>query len=268
VKRIGALGPLVSELRGIVGALSDVADPAPAGPVLVTGMLAEQLARQLGEGAAPGGVVAADASRVAGSSVLVHVIAGDPGEADDELVRRAETEGVPVILVQLWPQAEWTKPYVLTPFVVECQAGQGFPVGQIAARIVEAVENAPELARKAPVLAEKVEEAVIGTSMIRAAILATLGKSSRSARPLITLEQIRMLAELQQLRKGVPAAGPETLKAFAAVTAAALGTGFLLRGGANVAKRALPAVVVDAAVAAGGTWALGETVRRLADRAA
>lgn len=266
--RIRALTPVLAELRGIVRALNDVADPTPTGPVLVTGMLAEQLARQLGEGAKPGSVVAADASRLPWSSVLVHIIAGDPSDEDDGLVHRADAEGVPVILVQLWPQATWTKPFVLTPFVVECRAGEGFPVQEIAARIVEAVEDSPELARNVPVLEQKVEEAVVGTSMIRAAILATLGKSSRPARPLITLEQIRMLAELHQLRRGVPGAGPDALKAFAPVAAAAVGAGFLFRGGAKAAKRTLPAPIVDAGVAAGGTWVLGEAVRRLASRIA
>jgi len=256
---------VLAEVRGIVGALRKETDPRAVGPVLVTGMLAEQLARQLGAGADPGAVVV-DASRLAHCSVLVHVIAGDPGVADDELVRQADLDGVPVILVQLWPQATWTTPYVFTPFVVECRAGEGFPVPAITARIVEAVEDSVELGRKVPIVQEKVTEAVVGTSMIRAAILASFGKRSRAARPLITLEQIRMLTELRQLDEKTSASGTDALKSIAPFAAAVLGAGFLFREGATAAKRVLPASIVDASVAAAGTWMLGEALRRLSSR--
>jgi hypothetical protein len=259
---------VLGEAKGLAAALRDQAEPDRAGPVLVTGMLAEQLARQLGAEADPGAVVAVDASRLASSSVLVHVIAGDPSADDDALVRRADFEGVPVVFVQLWPPAEWTKPYVLTPFVVECRAGEGFPVPAIAARIVEAVEHPVALARRVPVLHEKVAEAVVGTSMIRTAILASRGKGARSSRPLITLEQVRMLADLRRLDEASPATGQDALKALAPLAAAAVAAGFVFRGGATAAKRVLPAAVVDATVAAVGTWALGEAQRRLSSRAA
>ena len=256
---------VLGELRGIAGTLREEPDRGPVGPILVTGMLAEQLARQLGEGAAPGAVLAEDATRLPHSSVLVHVIAGDPSAADEELVRRADAEGVPVILIQLWPQATWTKPFVLTPFVVECRAGEGFPVPEIAARIVEAVECSVGLARKVPVLHEKALEAVIGTSVIRTAIVASLGKRSRAARPLITLEQIRMLAELRQLTADAPTAGTDA-KAMAPFAGAVLAAGFVFREGATLAKRVLPAPIVDAGVAAAGTWLLGTAFRRLPSR--
>jgi hypothetical protein len=263
---VKGVGAALGEVRSIVGALRDETEPAFAGPVLVTGMLAEQLARQLAEGADPGAVVAGDASRLRRSSVLVHVIAGDPGPDDDKLVRDADMHGVPVILIQLWPQAEWAKTFVLTPFVVECRAGEGFPVSEIAVRIVEAVENPVDLGRRVPVLHEKVAEAVVGTSMVRAALLATLGKKKRSARPLITLEQIRMLAELQRLEQTTPVAGQDALKGAAPFAAAALGAGFALRQVALVARRVLPGTITDAAIAAAGTWALGEALRRYSDR--
>jgi hypothetical protein len=263
VKRAGAA---LGEVRSIVGALRDETEPAHVGPVLVTGMLAAQLAKQLGEGADPGAVVADDASRLPRSSVLVHVIAGDPGPDDDELVRDADKGGVPVVLVQLWPQAEWTKPFVLTPFVVECRAGEGFPVNEISVRIVEAVESPVDLGRRVPVLHEKVAEAVVGTSIVRTALLASLGKRKRSARPLITLEQIRMLAELRRLEQATPASGQDALKEAAPFAAAALGAGFVLRQAATVARRVLPGPITDAAIAAAGTYALGEAVRRYSNR--
>jgi hypothetical protein len=265
VKRVGAV---LGEVRGIVGALRDETEQTYVGPVLVTGMLAEQLARQLGADADPGAVVVDDASRLARSAVLVHVIAGDPSAEDDELVHDADTYGVPVILIQLWPQAEWTKPFVLTPFVVECRAGEGFPVNEIAVRIVEAVESPVDLGRRVPVLHDKVKEAVVGTSMVRTALLATLGRSKRSARPLITLEQIRMLAELRRLDQTARVSGQDALKDAAPFAAAALAGGFVFRQAALAARRVLPGTITDAAIAAAGTWALGEALRRYSDRIA
>ncbi len=260
-----ALKPVLMELRSIVGTVREEADTRWVGPVLVTGMLAEQLARQLGQDAAHG-AVQVDASRLEGSSVLVHVIAGDPGVADDDLVRRADHARVPVILIQLWPQASWTTSYVLTPFVVECRAGEGFPMPEISARIVEAVEHPVELARRVPVLEEKTAEAVVGTTIIRSAVLASTGKGARAARPLITLEQIKMLIELRKLEGTVPLAAPDALKAVAPFAVAAVVGGFAFREAANAAKRVLPAAVVDATVAAAGTWVVGAGLRRLSGR--
>ncbi|MGH3065783.1 MAG: hypothetical protein ACRDOF_05710, partial [Gaiellaceae bacterium] len=100
--------------------------PEGAGPVVISGMLAEQLAKELGAGAVAGAVVVDDGTRAATAEVLVHVVAGEPSDADETLVRSADQRGAPVVIVQLWPQADWTPPFVLTPFVVECRAGEGF----------------------------------------------------------------------------------------------------------------------------------------------
>ena len=143
------------EGKGLWSELRD--EPARAeGAVVVSGMLAEQLARQLGAGAEPSAVVAREGGSVARAEVVVRVIAGDPSPEDAALVRAADHEGIPVVLVQLWPQAEWTKPFVLSPFVVECRPGEGFPVVEIADRIGEAVDAAPALAARIPALQEAV----------------------------------------------------------------------------------------------------------------
>jgi|GEM_PF-3923525 len=64
----------------------------------------------------------------------VRIVAGDPSPEDEALVAEAAREGIEVVIVQLWPQADWTRPFVLSPFVVECRAGEGFPVEEIADR--------------------------------------------------------------------------------------------------------------------------------------
>lgn len=259
---------MLAEARSVVSTLREQLEPTFAGPLLVTGMLAEQLARELAQGASPGAVIADDASRLSRSAVVVHVIAGEPSFADRELVSEADDHGVPVVLVQLWPQEDWTPPFVLTPFVVECRAGQGFPIPEISRRIVEAVENPVSLARRVPVLEGPVGDSVVGATAIRAAILGVMGARSgarsQAARPLITLEQLRMIADLRMLRD-VPA-GSDALKSLGGIAVGLVGAGFFFRGAARNARRVFPAPLVNAGVAAAGTWAAGEAFRRLEAR--
>jgi hypothetical protein len=224
-------------------------------------MLAEQLARELAGGAEPGAVVVGDGFRVAGAEVLVHVIAGEPSEADEALVRTADHAGVPVVLIQLWPQVDWQEPFVLAPFVVECRAGEGFPVREIANRIVEASEHAPALASRIPALEEAAAEGVVRGATVRAALLAVAGARKEAARPLIALEQVRMLSKLRSLGAGsTEARAKSTLAGEAAVILAA---GFAFRAAARATRRVLPEPLVSAAVAAAGTWAIGVALRRL-----
>jgi hypothetical protein len=258
------IAAILAEVRRVAEAVQEELDPETAGPLVVSGMLAEQLARELAAGADPGAVVAGDASRLQGASALVHVMAGEPSAADDTLVRQADALGVPVVLVQLWPQEEWTPPFVLSPFVVECRPGLGFPVTEIARRLVEAVENAPALARRIPVLQDPVGDAVVGTAAIRAAIVGAVGARAREARPLLTLEQIRMLAELRTLNEAPR--GQEALRSLAGLAAGVVGAGFLFREAARNAERALPSPLVRPVVAAAGTWVLGEALRKLEAR--
>jgi hypothetical protein len=255
---------VLGEVRRVADAFRNEQDTSPVGPMLVSGMLAEQLARLLGEHAAPGAVIASDSARVTGSSVLVRVIAGDPSSADEDVVRSAAGEGIPVVLVQLWPQAAWTKPFVLSPFVVECRAGEGFPVPEIAARIAEAVERPASLARRVPALEPKVARRVVAAASVRAAILAAVGTRAKPARPLITLEQVRMLGELSNLSDGERSG--ESIPSLAGLAASTVACGFVFRGAARNVRRVLPAPLVNAAVAGAGTWLLGEAFRRFGNR--
>jgi hypothetical protein len=256
VKRVG---PLLLEARSLASALRDEVEPGDAGHLLVSGMLAEQLARQLSKGAAPGAVVVGDATRLAGGAAVVHVIAGELSVTDEELVHEADRRGVPIVLVQLWPQQDWTEPFVRTPFVVECKAGQGFPIPEIAARISEATASPIALARRVPVLRETVFGSVIGTTALRAAILG----ARSGGRPLITLEQVRMLAGLRELASSK---APVGIAPTAGAAAAVVGGGFVFRETARLARRVLPAPLAEAAVAGAATWLIGEAVRRLEAR--
>jgi len=235
------------------------------GAVVVSGMLAEQLTRQLGAGAEPGAVVARETASVAGAEVVVRVIAGDPSAEDAALVRAADREGIPVVLVQLWPQAEWTKPFVLSPFVVECRPGEGFPVAEIADRIGEAVEGAPALAARIPALQEAVVSDLRRGTVARAALLGLLGARGPS-RPALALEQVRALTRLRALDQ--PTADAADPRSAAGIAALVLAASFAFRAAARATRNTLPEPLVNAAVAAGGTWALTRAVQELQARTA
>ena len=245
----------VLEGRGLWSELRD--EPVRAtGAVVVSGMLAEQLARQLGSGAAPGAVVARESLSVTGAEVAVRVIAGDPSPEDTALVREADREGIPTVLVQLWPQAEWTKPFVLSPFVVECRPGEGFPVREIAHRIGESVEGAPALAARVPALQEAVVADLTRGTIARAALLGFLGRGP--ARSALALEQVRALDP--------QAAGATDPRSTAGIAALVLASSFALRAVARATRGTLPAPLVNAAVASGGTWAVTRAVQELQAR--
>jgi hypothetical protein len=250
------------EGKGLWSELRDEPEEA-AGPVVVSGMLAEQLARQLGAGAEPGAVVAREGRSVAGAAVVVRVIAGDPSPEDTALVRAADREGIPTVLVQLWPQGEWTKPFVLSPFVVECRPGEGFPVDEIAGRIGEAVEGAPALAARVPALQDAVAADLTRGTVARAALLGFLGARG-PARPALAREQVRALSRLRALDP--EASGATDPRSAAGVAALVLASSFAFRAAARATRGMLPAPLVNAAVAAGGTWAITRAVQELQAR--
>ena len=263
MKRAGGLTAVALEAREALRTVQDKRAQDPVGAVVVSGTLAEQLARELGAGAEPGAVVVKEPPSITGAEVVVRVIAGDPGDADDALVRAADAVGTPVVFVQLWPQANWRALFVLSPFVVECHAGKGFPIQDIARTIARSVAHPEALAARVPLLEGPVESSVVATAVARAALLGAAGTRKRGpARPLITLTQLRMLSSLRAAegsdgRSEVPPA---------AVAGATLAASFALRAAARAAGRTLPAPLVNAAVAAGGTWALAEVLRRLQGR--
>jgi hypothetical protein len=248
----------LSTVRTVQGELSSTG----AGSVVVSGMLAEQLAKELGAGAEPGAVrVSAEHDDLAGAEAAVRIIAGDPNEEDDAVARAADRAGIPVILVQLWPQADWHRPYVLSAFVVECRTGEGFPVSTIASLIALAVDNPTALARRIPVLREPVATGIERGSLVRSGLLGLLGAKAGGVRPLLALEQVRMLAQLVALEPAEKR--PEETQLAAGLGAVTLAASFGLRSLGRTARGRLPAPLADALVASAGTWALAQAVRRI-----
>ncbi|HEX2429069.1 MAG TPA: hypothetical protein VHI53_14170, partial [Gaiellaceae bacterium] len=162
-----------------------------------------------------------------------------------------------------WPQEEWTRPFVLSPFVVECRAGQGFPVREIADRIVEASGNGTALASHVPVLADAVRDGLIRQSVIRSALIGLAGSRLGVSRPLLTLEQMRLASRLRMVYGG---AEPDQRPLLAAQAAVVVGSGFAFRRIARAARTVLPAPIAYTAVAAGGTWVLAKALETIQAR--
>jgi hypothetical protein len=260
--------PLVAavlEARNVLRALEDERKVVNVGPIVVGGMLADQLAKELAAGAATGSIAVADDPRGLRASLAIRIVAGDPSADDDRFVRAAERGEIPVVIVQLWPQANWRGPYVLTPFVVECKAGEGFPIRKIADVIATAADDATSLAARIPVLQQPVTSAVRRDSIVRSAIVgASLGRKS-AARRVLALEQVGAMARLRALD------APETdktkqLPVAAGTAVATIAASYGFRELARSLRGRVPRRVGDAAVAAGGTWLLAEISRRLEAR--
>lgn len=250
---------LVAEVAQAMRSARSVSGTGGVSVVGVSGVLADQLARELGAGADPGSVRVVDAP-APGVSVACRLVAGDPSDEDRAFVAAADRASVPVVLVELWPQADWTPPFVLTPFVVECRAGHGFPISEIAARIVEATDEPWLLAARIPALREAAAAHARRAAVARAAALGLGGRS----RPLLTLEHLRLAAQLRTLDAGAVDGSPTPEQV--ATVAAVLASGFGFREAARRARRVAPAPIVNAAVAAAGTWLLAEVLRRLDER--
>ena len=247
---------LVAEARSVGSTLTADADPASVGPIGVSGMLADQLAKELSAGATPGAIVVGGVELVDRAEALVRIVAGDPTSDDEQLVRAADARGIPVVVVQLWPQADWTMPFVLTPFVVECRAGEGFPVREIADRIVEATASGAVLASRAPVIEEASRAGLVKSAVIRSALIGLAGARLGVSRQLLTLEQVRLLSQLRTVSAGSAVADELPVRAGGA--AAVLAAGFAFRGAARSLRTIIPAPIAHAAVAALGTWVVAK----------
>ena len=262
---VASVRSLVQDARRAEQIVRHESAPRRSHSIVVSGVLADQLAKELGAGASPGSVQVS-LGPVPEAEVVVRVIAGEPTAEDEAVVRDADRDGVEVVLVQLWPQADWTRPYVLSPFVVECRAGEGFPIREIADRIVEAADEARLLGADVPVLRESLARGVVMRTVVRAAALGALG--ARRARPLITLEQIQMVTRLDALERPNTVSDDAVTTRLRATAGVVFASGLAFQGIARRARQVLPAPLVNGAVAGAGTWGLARVARALAARQA
>jgi hypothetical protein len=234
---------------------------APRGPILVTGVLAEQLAAALRAGG--------DASLVrtegdpAAAAAVVCVVGGAATPADEATLRAATRALVPVVGVRAG-STDAPIPYVLETDVVDVPPGQGFPVAQVAGTLAAALgSDGAALAGSLPVLREAVQERRVADGTLAAGTIA-LGRGGPRL-PLLALAQARMLSDVAATSGR---AGPETPRATAVAVApplvAALATGLLAR--TLVRRLPVRSRLLDGAVAAAATYALATVFGRVARR--
>jgi hypothetical protein len=238
---------------------------APKGPILVTGVLAEQLAAQLRAGADP--TNAASLVRTQGdpahAAALVCVLGGAATPADEERLRAAARALVPTVCVQT---GSWDAeiPYVLATDVVDVPPGQGFPVEEIARTLAAALgSDGASIAGALPVLRDAVHSRRVADGALAAGAIA-LGRGGPRM-PLLALAQARMLSDVAATGgRAAPETPRATAEAVAPPLVAALATGLLAR---TIVRR-LPVRnrLLDGAVAAAATYALATVFGRVARR--
>jgi hypothetical protein len=230
------------------------------GPLLVTGVLAEQLARELRAGGDP------DLVRTSGepaeAAAFVRVVAGAATESDQETLRAATRALVPVVVVQT-ADVPAVIPYVLAEDVVACRPGSGFPLEEIADRLAAGLRaHGAPLAAALPALRGAVERRRSLEGVLSAGTLAALNTDEGPHFPLLAVAQARMLSDIAAAegRSTGDGDGRAAAQALAVTLGAALATGYAAR----TLVRRLPrrARVLDGLAAAGATAALAAAFRR------
>jgi hypothetical protein len=230
---------------------------AVTGPLLVTGVLAETLARELRAGGDP--TLVQTSGDPAQAAAVVRIVAG-PASSEDERVLRAATRAlVPIVVVQTGDPSA-TLPYVLPTDVVACAPGKGFPVDEIARALAGVLgRRGAALAGSLPVLRDAVQEHGARAGALTAALLAIRG----AGHPVLALAQARTLIDLAASGRSAsseldPRATAETV---ALPLAASVASGLVAR--ALVRRLPVRHPLVDAAVAGTATLALASLYRRL-----
>jgi uncharacterized protein (DUF697 family) len=246
--------PLGLNPRDVVGLFRDTRQrAASARPIVVSGVLAGELAKQLGAGGEPGAVRVG--GNPSGAAAYVLVLAGDPTDADVGLLRAATRAAVPRIAVQTGREPTLSVPYVLATDIVHCPPGRGFPVGEIASALARRLgPDGVGIAARLPALRGAVAERLIADASNASAVIGLLPRG-QARFPLPALAQLRLVLDL------AAAHGRELGPDRAPEVGAVLGTGLALRTG--VRRLGLAGSRIAGGITGyAGTRALGEAAVR------
>jgi hypothetical protein len=230
------------------------------GPLLVGGVLAEQLAAAIAAGG--------DRRLVATSGDPAHAVAvirvlGSAATPDDVAHLRAASRAlVPTVAVRLGESVE-PIPYVTPQDVVDVPAGAGFPIDDIARALARAVgrDSAP-LAARLPALRKEFERRRLFDAAVTSGAFAALTRQGGSHLPVLAVAQARLLSDLTTIT-GATAPGDMrgATESVAPRLAAALATGVASRW--VVRRLPVKGRLVEGGIAAASTVALGLAFSRL-----
>lgn len=241
--------------RDVLGAVRDARRAAASSaPLVVSGVLAAELARELRAGSGDVAAIRVGGGP-AGAAALVVVLAGAPEATAARELREAARLGVPVVAVQTDQRAGASLPYVLATEVVACRPGHGFPAGEIARALARRLgHDAVPLAGRLPALREAVARELIESSSRRAALVGTIPSARGAHFPAMALVQVRLVLDLAAAH-GLTV-DEERAPELGAVAGAALGLRALVRR----LPRRLP--LIGAVTGYLGTRAIGEAALR------
>jgi uncharacterized protein (DUF697 family) len=228
-------------------------------PLVVSGAreLADALRRELVRDGDP---TAVRGGSVEGAAALVFVLAHELTAEDEAELRRADEQGVPVVVVG--PEPTTPIPYVLATDVIPLRAGEGFPVAELATLLGGKLdEEATQIAARLPVLRRGIAEALIARVALQNGILGAAIFVPGTDFPVLTLNQLRLVLRLAQ------AHGQEIDGQRAPEILAVIGGGLGFRALARQALSVVPVAgwAVKGAFAYTGTRALGEAALRYFD---
>jgi uncharacterized protein (DUF697 family) len=210
------------------------------------------LARELREGG--NGAAVREGGPAEGAAVLVWV-----GEADEGKLRAADRAHVPIVAVTDADRV----PYVLDTGLVRVPAGEGFPVGEIAAAIARrAGDAAPALAAELPRLRPAVVDQLIRVASRRSGLVGGAVFVPGADLPVLTAAQVRLAARIAL------AHGKEFDRNRALELLGVVGAGFGFRALARSVVGVVPFAgwALKGAIAYGGTRAVGEAAHRYFER--
>lgn len=184
-------------VRDVLGVVRDARATADStAPLVVTGMLAGELARLLQSGAADGSAVRVGGDAV-GAAALVVVLGGAPSASDERVMRSAARASVPVVAVQTDPKADAPLAYVPAAAVVVCQPGRSFPVNEIARALEGQLGHAAApLAARVPALRDSIVRELVRRASLQAAVIGALPWRKGADLPALALVQARLVLDL------------------------------------------------------------------------
>ena len=247
-------------VRDVLGVVREARDSAAgSGSLVITGLLANELARAL-RGGAEHGVSIRVGTSVDDAAAVVVVLGGAPKEEDEQVMRLAARASIPVVAVQTDPKDTRPLAYVPASAVVVCEPGRTFPVEEIATTLAAQLgSDAVSLAARVPVFREPIARELVRRASRQAAVVGALPWRKEADLPALTLIQARLMLDLAALH------GHTIDRERAAELATVAGTGLTARMLVRRLPRRLP--LVGALTGYLATRALGEAaIARFAPR--